>query len=301
MILYNRYFVDCKTDEDNMSSKRLFLEKLARDAGKLMMDHWQKEVDVFQKADDTIVTEVDLQISEMVCDRITKAYPQSAILTEETHKHLYFPKETGFIVDELDGTYSFVNGRSGFNFQCAYYENYGELSLGLIYDPLRDIVLCGVKGKGVTITEKGVTKAILPFSEVEWDHLKYGHHRMFQSRTHKKMYEKLGVSDDRIIATGSIGSKVIEVAQGNVDVLIALNRNIAAWDWAPGKVILEELGFCLYHLTGEEVALTDPRIKRKRTFGYLACPVTHLDKFQSELRWIGEKLTGRNKKATAKV
>ena len=105
-----------------MRSKRLFLENLARDAGKLMMDYWQKDVDVYQKADQTIVTEVDLQISKIVCDRISKAYPESALLTEETHKDLYFPKETGFIIDELDCTFSFANGRSGFNFQCAYYE-----------------------------------------------------------------------------------------------------------------------------------------------------------------------------------
>ena len=279
-----------------MRSKRKFLENLARDAGKLMMDNWQKDVDIYEKDDHTIVTEVDLKISKMVCDRIAQTYPESAILTEETHKELYFPRETGFIIDELDGTFSFVNGRSGFNFQCAYYENYGELKVGLIYDPMKDIVLSATKGKGVSLTEKGVTTKISPFPHKEWDDLRYGHHRIFMSDTHKLMYDKMGVSEDQIVSTGSIGSKVIDLIKGQFEVLIALNRKVAAWDWAPGKVIIEELGYCLYHLTGEEVKLTDPREENIHTFGYLACPREHLPRFQEELRWISDKLNRKRKK-----
>ncbi|MCB0853274.1 MAG: hypothetical protein KDD63_13710, partial [Bacteroidetes bacterium] len=130
----------------------------------------------------------------------------------------------------------------------------------------------------------------------EWDDLRYGHHRIFMSDTHKLMYDKMGVSEDQIVSTGSIGSKVIDLIKGQFEVLIALNRKVAAWDWAPGKVIIEELGYCLYHLTGEEVKLTDPREENIHTFGYLACPREHLPRFQEELRWISDKLNRKRKK-----
>jgi myo-inositol-1(or 4)-monophosphatase len=286
-----------RTLEDNMRSKRNFLEELARDAGKLMLENWQKDVDIYEKADQTIVTEVDLQISKLVCDRIKESYPESAILTEETHKELYFPKETGFIIDELDGTFSFANGRSGFNFQCAYYEDYGDLQIGLIYDPLEDIVLSAIKDEGVILNKRGVKTKIEPFPHKKWEDLRFGHHRIFMSNTHKIMYQRMGVTEEQIISTGSVGSKVIDLVQGNFEVLIALNRKIAAWDWAPGKVIIEELNYCLYHLTGQEVELSDPREENPYTFGYLACPVDHLPRFQKELKWISDKLTRRRKQA----
>ena len=265
-----------------------FLQTLARDAGKLMLAQWGASIQVFEKPDCTIVTEVDLKISELVCARIKRHFPDAGLLTEETSGKLPYPSRTGFIVDELDGTFSYAQRRPGFTFQCAYYNQFGKLQLGLIYDPLRDLMLFAQRGHGAYLVENGKTRTVSRPPQRSWFDLRYGHHRTYMTQTHRKMYAILGAKPENIIPTGSIGSKSIDIVLGKVDTIIALNRKIATWDWAPGKVILQELGYCLRHLTGEKVELHNAL--DRETFGYLVCPRPHLDRLQQELQWITDKI-----------
>lgn len=277
-----------------MIKKLDFLKNIAKKAGEVMMASWEKEVTVFQKPDNTIVTSVDLEISQMVCRTILDVYPESALLTEETSGKLLYPKRTGFIVDELDGTYSYSIKRPGFTFQCAYYENYDQLAIGLIYDPLRDLMVYSLKGEGVWIEQVGQSKKRVYMEKKPWLNLRFGHHRTYMTQTHKKMYSLMGVKADNIVSTGSIGSKTIDFALGKIDVIIALNRVVSPWDWAPGKAILEELGYNFSHLTGEAVMLRYPG--NFSGFGYLVCPPEHLEKFHKELHWIIRRVSLRGRK-----
>ncbi|MEZ4827332.1 MAG: inositol monophosphatase family protein [Bacteroidia bacterium] len=277
-----------------MREKLNFLKDLARKAGQIMLDNWNREVQVFQKPDHTIVTSVDLEISRFVCARILDVYPESALLTEETSGKLLYPKRTGFIVDELDGTYSYSIRRPGFTFQCAYFENFDELKIGLIYDPLRDLMVWSVKDVGVWIEQNGQSEKLPQLEEKPWLQLRFGHHRTYMTQTHRKMYSLMGVRQENIIPTGSIGSKTLDFALGKIDVIIALNRLVSPWDWAPGKAILEEMGYRFLHLTGEEVQVNYPG--GFNGFGYLVCPPGHVEKFQRELYWIIRKVTRRGKR-----
>ncbi|MDX2247907.1 MAG: inositol monophosphatase family protein [Bacteroidia bacterium] len=275
-----------------MREKLEFLKDVARQAGHIMMDFWEEEVAVFQKPDRTIVTSVDLEISQMVCRRILDSYPESALLTEETSGKLLYPKRTGFIVDELDGTYSYSIKRPGFTFQCAYYEDFDQLNIGLIFDPLHDLMVYSLRGQGVWLERRGEVEKLPGVNEKPWLQLRFGHHRTYMTQTHRKMYSLMGVRSENIIPTGSIGSKSIDFALGQIDAIVALNRAVSPWDWAPGKAILEELGYRFIHITGEDVQLRYPG--NFRGFGYLVCPPGHLEKFRRELDWIVRKVSRRS-------
>ena len=260
-----------------------FLQGLARDAGALMMQYRNQPFEVYQKADNTVVTEVDLKISQMVCAAISETYPQAGLLTEETLGKMVAPRRFGFIIDELDGTYAYSQGRGGFTFQCAYYDQFHVLQIGLIYDPLKDCMVYAIKGEGVW---KEYDQQIIPLSPPPvkaWETLRYAHHRTYMTPTMQRMYDRLGVCSARIIPTGGIGSKAVDFALEKVDVLIALNRKIAAWDWAPGKVILEELGYHVGYLTGQDLTINQPELDF--SFGYLVCPRQHYPRFCEELQW----------------
>ncbi|MEZ4775876.1 MAG: inositol monophosphatase family protein [Bacteroidia bacterium] len=277
-----------------MREKLDFLKDIAKKAGAVMMASWERDVAVFQKPDNTIVTSVDLEISQIVCRSILDVYPDSALLTEETSGKLLYPKRTGFIVDELDGTYSYSIKRPGFTFQCAYYENFDQLNIGLIYDPLRDLMVYSLKGEGVWLEEAGQIEKLVSIGKKPWLSLRFGHHRTYMTQTHRKMYSLMGVKAENIVPTGSIGSKTIDFALGKIDAIIALNRVVSPWDWAPGKAILEELGYHFSHLTGEEVMLRYPG--NFVGFGYLVCPPEHLEKFRRELHWIIRRVSRRGRK-----
>lgn len=269
-----------------MHEKLEFLCSLARMAGSIMLRHWGGEIHAFEKPDGSIVTEVDLEISRRICAKIQERFPDCSLLTEETRGKLLYPQRCGFIVDELDGTHGYFKGKSGFTFQCAYYEQFGELKIGLIYDPLRDVMVYGIKGEGVYWQTQELKLKIAPASPVDWGSLRYANHRKYMTGTLRRMYEGLGAREEQIIPTGGIGSKAIDFVEGKVDVLISLNRSIGAWDWAPGKVILEELGYKLCHLTGEELEVN----QNEKAFGYLVCPPEHYDCLVEKLGWIIKKV-----------
>lgn len=104
-----------------------------------------------------LVTEVDKGVEQMIRRLILTHYPDHAILgeegvqpgtdsvaaaLEEGRQHEYL-----WIVDPIDGTTNFVHG---FPFYCVSIALAvkGELTVGVIYDPIRDEMFVAEKGKG---------------------------------------------------------------------------------------------------------------------------------------------------------
>lgn len=268
-----------------------FLQQMAREAGQIMLRRWQSPMEIQMKANGTPVSSVDLEISAILQERIQQQFSDLALWSEESGALTPPYPARGLIVDELDGTYSYINKRPGFTFQAAYFEQFEDLKLGLIYDPVRDLMLYGAKGMGVYIQTGSHTSLVPPPRHKQWDQLKFAHHRQFFTETYQRMYGELGIAPQRIVPTGSIGSKSIDFAFGKVDAMVALNRNIPPWDWAPGKVILEELGYRLLHLNQEPVDLAAHRYGEP--FGYIVCPSEHLEQMQEGLNWIYTRLKKR--------
>ena len=98
------------TDSDNDVLRRLELaRRIAREAGRLTMQYFQRDFDVERKSDDSPVTIVDREAEQLLRQRILDEFPHDAILGEE------FPETTGtsgyrWIVDPIDGTKSFIHG-----------------------------------------------------------------------------------------------------------------------------------------------------------------------------------------------
>ncbi len=265
----------------------VFLKALAHDAGSIMMARRGKVLDIFRKPDRSIVTEVDLAISKMVQERVAAFAPHWGLITEETCQGHCPEQEIGLIVDELDGTHGYVQGRGGFTFQCAFHLG-SNLLVAMIHDPLANRYVWAVRGQGVWLEDQGQVQAVQPLQKREWRSLRFANHRHYMTDTLRKMYAMMGVRPDNIIPTGGIGSKVIDFVMGKVDVLVALNRNVKPWDWAPGMLVMEELGYAFSHLTGTPVHLfAEPSVL---DFGYIACPKEHWNRFLRELSWITERV-----------
>lgn len=260
-----------------------FLVEVAADAGAIMMQHWQQKVPRFRKADRTIVTEVDLEISRMVARRVREEWPDAGLFSEETRQESsQISGRHGFIIDELDGTQAYADQRGGFTFQGAYYNREREVPVAVIFDPLNQVLVYAIRGEGVYAEREGKRNRITPRYPVAWEGIRFAHHRHYMTPTYQRLYQQLKVSPERIVATGGIGSKVLDFALGRVDALVSFSRHIQPWDWAPGRLILEELGFSVSHLDGSPLALAP--CKPGDPLGYLVCPLVYALRMQTELR-----------------
>ena len=273
-----------------MDKPIVFIEKLAREAGAIMREHYRRPIEIRRKPDGTPVTAVDLEISAHVCQQLRTHYPAHGLLTEETAADFRLA-ERGFIIDELDGTNAFIRRKPGFAFQAAYYENHDQLQAAVIYDPLRDLMLLAKPGEGVLLRAGSKTLSIRPMPVRRWQYLRFAHHRTYMTDTHRRIYQHLNLREEKVVSTGCVASKVFDFVLGRVDALIALNRFVAPWDWAPGQVILQELGYALTHLNGQPLHLADQR--SPESFGYLTAPAVHIQTLVEKLAWLQAKASGQ--------
>ena len=85
-----------------------FALRVTEEANKILLKHWKSGLEAKFKADNTVVTDADLEVSEYVQHEIQSNYPNDGILNEEaldTRERL--TKSGVWIVDPIDGTRRF--------------------------------------------------------------------------------------------------------------------------------------------------------------------------------------------------
>jgi histidinol-phosphatase len=119
-----------------------FAVRLAREAGDIVNRHFKGSLTVERKADNSLVTIADREAESHLRAAIEQAFPDDGILGEEEVEKIG-SSERRWIIDPLDGTYSFVHGVPLFGVLIGL-EVDGEPSLGVVNLPaLDEIVYAG--------------------------------------------------------------------------------------------------------------------------------------------------------------
>ena len=113
-----------------------FAVEAAWRAGQLTLAHFQTDVAVEQKADESEVTIADRGAEELLRRLIQSRFPGHAVVGEEfgeTDRDSTYR----WIIDPLDGTTNYIHGYPVFAVSIAL-EHKDEIILGVIYNPLLD-------------------------------------------------------------------------------------------------------------------------------------------------------------------
>ncbi len=141
----------------------------ARRAGRLQMERYERLERIVHKGERDVVTEVDTMSEALIIDAIQAAFPNDAVLAEESgHTAAGKPgkaakpsatangdadqppvKATGrtWVVDPLDGTVNYANGIPVFCVSVGLAVD-GKPVVGVVYDPTRDELFSAVAGRG---------------------------------------------------------------------------------------------------------------------------------------------------------
>lgn len=121
--------------------------QLAQDAGKIMTDYFYHadRSDIQTKSNNTPVTEADIQINQLVIDRLKAAYPDHGVLGEEQSYEA--DRQELWVCDPIDGTSSFARGIPTALFSLAYVVD-GVPKAAVMYDPFQDLMLTAMQGEG---------------------------------------------------------------------------------------------------------------------------------------------------------
>ena len=131
--------------------------KAASNAGQLIRSYRDRDVHVMQKEGGStlasqVVTEVDrksqdsiLQVLLPTCDEL-----DIALLAEEDEDNRGRLESAYFwCIDPLDGTLPFINGQPGYSVSIGLVANDGTPLIGVVYDPVHDVLYQATKGQGL--------------------------------------------------------------------------------------------------------------------------------------------------------
>ncbi len=231
------------------------LERIARQAGQILRDHYEKDIHVSYKGEIDLVTEVDHKSEAYVIGEIQRLFPGHQIFAEESGEtegnsgHVWY-------IDPLDGTVNYAHGVPMFCVAIAYCAN-GELALGAVYDPMRDEMFLGEQGKGSWVngrplrvsTAQELAKSLLVtgFPYDTW-HAK---------RNNFDYFVKLAKMTQGVRRLGSAALDLCYVAAGRFDGFWELSMK--PWDIAAAGLIAREAGAVVTSVDGDPDFLKPPQ------------------------------------------
>lgn len=231
-----------------------YLERLARQAGKILRAGYQQDHQIEYKGVIDLVTEIDHQSEEFILGEIKKDFPDHHILAEESggtkgDLHQWY-------VDPLDGTVNYAHNIPIFCVSIAYASN-GTLSLAAVYEPIRDEMFTAARGKGAHLNRRplrvsGATELqksllVTGFPYDAWD-------SEFDNFANFVKFAKMSQSVRRL---GSAALDLAYVAAGRFDGFWEMA--LQPWDVAAGGLICEEAGARVTNVYGEADFISPPQ------------------------------------------
>lgn len=229
----------------------------ARAAGQILLRYHTRpsEIKIQQKGVNDFVSEVDLLAEQEIIAVIKKAYPEHAILAEESGQ--LEGKECEWIIDPLDGTTNYLHGFPHYSVSIAMREN-NKLQVGVVYDPFKEELFCAARGDGATLNNKRIR--VSPKRELEGSLIGTG----VPFRTDQELESYLQTLDAiikqhaGIRRAGSAALDLAYVAAGRFDGFWEFDLH--SWDIAAGVLLIQEAGGLVSDLAGGHTYLESGNI-----------------------------------------
>ncbi|MCD1258769.1 inositol monophosphatase [Paenibacillus athensensis] len=209
-----------------------------------------------------LVTEVDKGTEKLIRNLILTHFPQHMVLGEEgvepgpaaSAKAVRDAADAEYlwIVDPLDGTTNFVHGFPFFSVSIALAHK-GEVIVGVVYDPIRDELFVGEKGKGAYVRgRKTVVSSELSLAEsiVAGG---FPPDREGALPLNLKGLQAVAPKVRGIRMGGSAALHLAYVAAGRLSGYWEIGLN--AWDIAAGALLVQESGGRVTGTAGEPFGL----------------------------------------------
>jgi myo-inositol-1(or 4)-monophosphatase len=232
--------------------------KAARRAGAIInraaLDRTQLEI--HSKRANDFVTQVDKSAEAAIIDVIRQAFPDHAILGEESGA---LPGKSGgaakaakseylWIIDPLDGTTNFIHGFPQYCVSIGL-QHRGATQHGVVYDPAKNELFTASKGRGAFLDDRRmrVSKCLqlkdalvgtgFPFKE------------MTRLDLYVKQMKHLMQNCSGVRRAGAAALDLAYVAAGRLDAFWEMG--LSPWDMAAGALMITEAGGLVGDLAGD--------------------------------------------------
>lgn len=211
--------------------------EIAREAGALLANFFERRVGFELKGDFDLVTEADRASEKLVVERLRSHFPSHGIVAEEGGGH-ESPSEFRWYVDPLDGTTNFAHSFPMFNVTLGL-ERAGEVVAGVVFDPVRGEMFSAERGSGAWLNNHRIqvskAKRLADSLASTGFPSRKRHHNV-----NIHFYHQIAMASHGVRRTGSAAIDLAYVACGRLDAFWEFGLN--PWDMAAGILLVSEAG-----------------------------------------------------------
>lgn len=191
------------------------------------------------KASNDHVTDIDHAAEEAIIETIRRAYPDHAILAEESGASGGRRGDVEWIVDPIDGTANFMRGLPHFAISIACRVR-GELAHGVIYDPVKDEMFTASRGEGAQMDGRRIRVSDAKHLDKALVATGFAYRRGGAIADHLESFTRVLETAGDLRRAGSAALDLAYVAKGRLDGY--WERGLAPWDIAAGLLLVREAG-----------------------------------------------------------
>lgn len=226
-------------------------------AGRILIDHFDKPLQVRKKGIIDLVTQADLASEKAIVATIKEVFPDHGILAEESGASLGNGQEC-WIIDPLDGTTNFAHHLPIFAVSIAYARKDVPM-VGIVFNPANGELFTAVQGKGACVngTPICVSKTATLGDSLLVTGFPYTIRTCSPDEPIARFTRCLTASQG-VRRLGSAALDLCYVACGRFEGF--WEENLKPWDTAAGMLIVQEAGGQVTEYTGRPYRLDDKQI-----------------------------------------
>jgi myo-inositol-1(or 4)-monophosphatase len=177
---------------------------------------------------------------------VAEVFPQDEIISEEK-TNLFETGKNRWIIDPLDGTTNYAHGYPFFCTSIAYEIN-GEITVGVIYNPIMDELFFARKGEGAFLN--GERLSVSNVGSIQQSLIVTGFPYDVATNPDNNLnhWSAFMLKAQALRRDGSAGLNLSYVAAGRFDGFWEVR--LGPWDMAAGILIVAEAGGTVTSLTG---------------------------------------------------
>ncbi|WP_151638335.1 inositol monophosphatase family protein [Noviherbaspirillum aerium] len=207
-------------------------------------------IKVTEKRHNDFVTEVDQAAEQAIIEVLKTAYPDHAILAEESgaSTNLHDENENVWIIDPLDGTTNFIHGFPQYCVSIALQQR-GQITQAVIYDPTRNDLFTATKGAGAYLNEKRIRVARRDKMADALIGTGFPFRDMAGLDEYLQMFKVMTEKCAGLRRPGAAALDLAYVAAGRLDGFF--EKGLQTWDMAAGSLLVTEAGGIVGNFSGD--------------------------------------------------
>jgi len=230
--------------------------EIAREAGRILCEEFQKPLEIAYKGEADLVTQADKRSEAAIVRRLKEYFPEHAVAAEEGSGR-EIESEFRWHVDPLDGTTNFAHGYPVFSVSIALAR--GETLLaGVVFNPFYGELFAAARGEGATLNGKPMRVSRTPSLESSLLCTGFPVKKRGQAHANIEYYRDFTLKSHGVRRDGSAALDLACVAAGRFDAFWEFGLN--KWDTAAGVLLVQEAGGRVSDFDGRPYTLGGPVI-----------------------------------------